>query len=227
MSPTLLLLTALVQAPTTEKQDAGALGRSLVETTKAAVEVLNGVKDRASADQAKPRLEELNARIENLEKQYAARPRGERIKAELSLMDERKKQAEALALAHDRVFARHKDAYKVLAGTGLFRRVEGALEEGALLQALNIQKAGLAYYTKTGGVYPRALKVLVVKDPNTGTPPLLLGGEKAITDPWGAPYQFEIVLDDGGVERMYVWTVSPYGDGRKKIVWPRDAGKKK
>jgi len=125
MSPTLLLLTALVQAPTTEKQDAGALGRSLVETTKAAVEVLNGVKDRASADQAKPRLEELNARIENLEKQYAARPRGERIKAELSLMDERKKQAEALALAHDRVFARHKDAYKVLAGTGLFRRVEG------------------------------------------------------------------------------------------------------
>lgn len=226
MSPTLLLLIALVQPPATEELDAGALSRSLAETMKAAVEVLHGVKDKASAEKVKPRLEELNARLGDLEKQYAARHKGERTKAELKWADERKKHVEALNLAHDRVFARHKDAYKVLAGTGLFRQVEGALEEQALLQALSIQKAGLAYYTKTGGVYPDSLKLLIVKDPNTGTPPLLEGGNKAIIDPWGAPYQFKVRLDEGGVERMHVWTISPYGDGKKKIVWPRDDGKK-
>lgn len=57
MSPMLLLLTALIQPPATEKLDAGALNRSLVETTKAAVEVLNTVKDQATAKTAKPRLE--------------------------------------------------------------------------------------------------------------------------------------------------------------------------
>ncbi|HET6573881.1 MAG TPA: type II secretion system protein GspG [Fimbriiglobus sp.] len=226
MSPTLLLLTALIQPPATEKLDAGAISRSLVETSKAAVEVLNGVKDRATAKTAKPRLEELSARLGELEKRYAVRPRGERVKAEVKWTNERKKQAEALTLAHDRVFAKHKDAYKVLAGTGLFRRVEGALEARALLQMQNIQKAGVAYYIKNGGVYPRALKLLVVKDPNTGTPPLLAGGAKAITDPWGAPYQFDVRADQNGIERLHIWTTSPYGDGKKRIVWPQDDGKK-
>jgi hypothetical protein len=68
MPPTLLLLAALVQPPATEKLDAGALSRSLVETTKAAVGVLNGVQDKASAGKAKPRLEELNVRLDELEK---------------------------------------------------------------------------------------------------------------------------------------------------------------
>jgi hypothetical protein len=205
MSPPLvLLLTALGQSPAADKP-----------------EVLDGIKDRASAEKAKPRLEELNARFEELEKQYKARPEGERIKAEQKWADEQKKQGEALTLAHDRVFARHKDAYKVLAGTGLFKRVEKPLEDRATLQAQNIQKAALAYYTRTGGVWPPNLKVLVVRDPNTGVGPFLEGKVKAITDPWGAPFQFEVVQDTSGAERYLVWTVSPYGDGKKKIVWPR------
>jgi hypothetical protein len=125
------------------------------------------------------------------------------------------------------VFAKHKDAYKVLADTGLFKRVEGSLEARALSQVQSIQRAGMAYYTKTGGVYPLALKALVVKDPNTGAPPLLLDGDKAITDPWGAPYQFKVQVDEKGIERLHVWTISPYGDGKKRIVWPRDERKNK
>jgi hypothetical protein len=226
MSPTLLLLTALVQPPATEKLDAGALSRSLVETTKAAVEVLNSVKDRASAEKAKPRLEELNARLGELEKQYAARPRGERIKAP-EWTGERKEQAEALTLAHDRVFARHKEAYKVLAGIGLFKRIEGSLEDQAMLQAQNIQKACMAYYVKHRGVYPSSLMLVVVKDPDTGSPPLLDGGGKAIIDPWGAPYQFEVRADEKGLKRLHVWATSPYGDGKKRIVYPQDDGKRR
>jgi hypothetical protein len=222
MSPPLvLLLTALGQPPAADKPDADALTRSLIETTKATVEVLDGIKDKASAEKAKPRLEELNARLEELEKQYKARPEGERIKAELKWADEQKKQGEALTLAHDRVFARHKDAYKVLAGTGLFKRLEKALEDRAMLQALNIQKAALAHYARTGGIWPPNLGVLAAKDPDTGVGPFLAGGRKAITDPWGAPFQYEIWQDASGRERLFVWTVIPYGDGKTKLVWPR------
>jgi hypothetical protein len=222
MSPTLvLLLTALAQSPPADTPDADALTRSLVETTKATVEALGGIKDKVSAEAAKPRLEALNARLKELEKQYKARPERERVEAELKWADERAKQDEALTLAHDRVFAKHKDAYKVLAGTGLFKRLEKALEDRATLQAQKIQQAALSYYTKTGGNYPPSLEVLVVPDPQTGVGPLLEGGRKAITDPWGAPFQFHVVIDDKSAERLYIWTVSPYGDGKKKIVWPR------
>ncbi len=81
------------------------------------------------------------------------------------------------------MFARHKDAYKVLAGTGLFRSLEKALEDRAALQAQKIQQAALSYYTNTGSIYPPALGLLVVPDPKTGVGPLLEGGRKAITDP--------------------------------------------
>jgi hypothetical protein len=29
-------------------------------------------------------------------------------------------------------------------------------------------------------------------------------------------------MDEKGIERLHVWTVSPYGDGKKRIAWPRD-----
>ncbi len=35
------------------------------------------------------------------------------------------------------------------------------------------------------------------------------------------------MIDDKGVERLYVWTISPYGDGKKQIVWPRETEGKK
>ena len=69
----------------------------------------------------------------------------------------------------------------------------------------------MAYYTKSGGTYPDSLELLVMRDPNTGTPPLLEGGERAIIDPWRQPFQFEIVMDDAGAERFVVYTTSPEG----------------
>lgn len=109
----------------------------------------------------------------------------------------------------------------ILASVATFAAVSflsGAKIDEATIKAQNIQKAGMAYYTKSSGVWPDSLQLLVIRDPNTGTQPLLEGGESAITDPWGQPYQFEVILDDTGTERFVVYTVSPEGN---RIQWPR------
>lgn len=93
-----------------------------------------------------------------------------------------------------------------------------AKADQATLQAQKIQQAALSYYTKTGGNYPQSLEVLVVRDPSTGVGPLLEGGESAILDPWGNPFQFQVVMDNAGAERFVVSTVSPDG---QLIQWPR------
>jgi hypothetical protein len=43
---------------------------------------------------------------------------------------------------------------------------------------------------------------------------LLEGGGKAILDPWGAPFQYQVVNDQNGYPAAAIWTVSPYS-GRK------------
>ena len=109
----------------------------------------------------------------------------------------------------------------ILASVATFATVSylaGAKIDQASLQATNIQKAAMAYYTKSGGTYPESLQLLVMTDPNTGTKPLLEGGESAILDPWQQPFQFEVILDDAGAERFVVYTVSPEG---QRIQFPR------
>ena len=109
----------------------------------------------------------------------------------------------------------------ILASVATFATVSylaGAKIDQASLQATNIQKAAMAYYTKSGGTYPDSLQLLVTRDPTTGTPPLLEGGESAILDPWQQPFQFEVIMDDAGAERFVVYTTSPEG---QRIQFPR------
>jgi general secretion pathway protein G len=109
----------------------------------------------------------------------------------------------------------------ILASVATFATVSylsQAKVDQASLQATNIQKAAMAYYTKTSGVWPDSLQALVMRDPNTGTQPLLEGGESAIVDPWGQPYQFEVGEDNTGTLRFVVYTTSPEG---QRIQFPR------
>jgi type II secretory pathway pseudopilin PulG len=89
----------------------------------------------------------------------------------------------------------------------------------ATFQAQNITKAIRSYHAKTGGTWPTTLHVLTGRDPETGVGPFLEGGESAITDPWGNPYQYEIRADDPDGEHVVVWTTGPGGE---RIQWPRD-----
>ena len=108
----------------------------------------------------------------------------------------------------------------ILASVATFATVsylKQARNDQATLQAQKIHQAAKAYYTKSGGVWPQSLQELVVPV-SPGVPPLLEGGETEITDPWGTPFQFNVVPDDGtGTERFVVFTTSPDG---AQIQWP-------
>lgn len=108
----------------------------------------------------------------------------------------------------------------ILASVATFATVSylrGARIDEATMKAANIQKAAMAFYTKSGGTYPPSLEVLAMSTPEYG-PPLLEGGAGAITDPWGQPYQFDVIVDNAGQERFVVFTTSPDG---QQITWPR------
>jgi hypothetical protein len=85
----------------------------------------------------------------------------------------------------------------------------------ALLQAQNIAKAILAYRDGTGK-YPDSLDQLLARPDSQ--PPLLEGGEPAIIDPWGKRFNFEVVTDEKGNERVVVWTTDYRGE---RTQWPR------
>jgi hypothetical protein len=223
MLPQLAVLVLAILVPADELDLLPAL-RSAIETTKAAAELLGGVKDAASAENAKPKLDEYAKQLEKLEKVLKPQLGGNISLAEAKLAKEYAKANDELAVAHDRIFAKQKPVYKLLAPTDLFKHVERSLEDRAALQCQNIQKAAMAWTTKAGD-YPLSLGVLVVRDPVTGTLPFLEGGEKAIRDPWGKPIEFKVVEDDTGFPRFYVFTTSPYGKGGKLIQWPRETKK--
>lgn len=111
----------------------------------------------------------------------------------------------------------------ILASVATFAVVShlsGAREDEAALKAQNIQKAAMAYTAKAGQ-FPESLEVLIMRDPNSGTLPMLEGGLSAITDPWNNVYQFEVITDDSGTPRFVVYTFTPPPDN-KRISWPRN-----
>lgn len=108
----------------------------------------------------------------------------------------------------------------ILASLATFATVSflrGARIDEATIKAQKIQQAAMSFYTKSGGTYPPSLQVLAMASPEYG-PPLLEGGASAITDPWGQPYQADLIVDSAGAERYVVFTTSPDG---QQITWPR------
>lgn len=85
----------------------------------------------------------------------------------------------------------------------------------SLLQAQTIAKAILVYRDRTGK-YPDSLDQLVARP--DGQPPFLEGDEYAIIAPWGKRFNFEVVTDEKGNERVVVWTTDHQGE---RIQWPR------
>jgi hypothetical protein len=104
---------------------------------------------------------------------------------------------------------------------GLMRYTDGdGKTSHARLECQNLQKACKSYYAICNE-YPKALSNLV--QPPFQDKPLIEGGVRALIDPWGNPYRFEIVKDQNGTgdEFPVVFTVNPKG---RKIAWPREYG---
>jgi general secretion pathway protein G len=106
----------------------------------------------------------------------------------------------------------------ILAGLAAFavtRYMRDAKINQAYLQMSKIKSTVDAYYASSGGMYPQSLQELVV--PTEAGPPMLEGGESAIIDPWGQPYQLSEEPDSTGTMRIVIFTIF---EGQR-LQWPR------
>ena len=104
-----------------------------------------------------------------------------------------------------------------VAGFAVMRYMHDAKLNQASLQMANIEQACKSYYTSTSGSnWPSSLQELV--QASASGPPLLEGGQSAITDPWGKQYQISFEPDSSGSERLVIWTTSDTG---QRLQWPR------
>lgn len=70
----------------------------------------------------------------------------------------------------------------------IFGYLDGANVDTAQQQMQVLEKACKSYMLKSNGVPPGSLQEIVV--PQNGKNPLVDGGERALMDPWGQPYQY-------------------------------------
>jgi hypothetical protein len=99
-------------------------------------------------------------------------------------------------------------------------RYDGSVSKdtSAFLNSQNIQKACKEYHLETGA-FPIRLTDLI-GDEKT----YIEGGERALIDPWGKPYQYAIINDSNGEAMPVVWTTVPGSFGRERVVsWPKNA----
>jgi len=97
--------------------------------------------------------------------------------------------------------SKDKAAYKVLRETKLFAAMEKEYEDRAAMKARNLITAARGWSAKNDGkLLPK------LEDLST----YLIEGKKALSDPWGYPYQMVVASDKDGRDRLHIWTVSPY-----------------
>ncbi len=100
----------------------------------------------------------------------------------------------------------------ILASVGTIAAVNylaNAKVSEAKLKMSSVANAVKTYQLSNNGDLPDSLNVLIA--PTEGKP-LLEGGQTAITDPWGNPFQLKQVADQvSGSPRVVIFTTSPDG----------------
>jgi len=192
------------------------------ETFQEFVETLKLVTDKAAAERLMPRLKELGAKVDAetaaLEKKFSKIDRGKRT-AEQSprwevditklhaLLQPTQKEFNAL---HTKLAATMPETFRAIGQIGPFRHKQETDEVLANINCRMIETASKAYYLKHGD-WPTKLSQLT-----EGERPYLESPD-AIKDPWGREFQFAVADDGDGQPRPFVWTISPYGDGKKVL----------
>ena len=101
-----------------------------------------------------------------------------------------------------------------LATVAVVRSMTDAHESETKLKMQKVEQACKTYYTRNS-TWPTSLEELITSQ--DGGPPQMEGGQFAITDAWGQPFGYTVVLDDFNSERVRLSTTTPNG---KVIQWP-------
>lgn len=209
-----LACAALAAEPTTEE-----LARQYVRQHNELVKVLDSATDRASAEKAKPRVDELRAALAKTREQLAKRPYEEyqaayeaAVKAEGTLAD--------LSAAYTRLAGRFPIDGEPIS------LVEDAREEVAGMQIRGLLTACEAYIANpnANGKPPEVPGYLV--SPPWGGASFLKNGAKDLIDPWGRPYRYAAEPDERGELRAYIWTERTV-NGKPKVIGTKPPERKK
>lgn len=190
--------------------------------------IFQSVQDQSTAEQALARLKQAQASLKALQEpaQKLPAPDAElKKKLKESAFPLLMKSGNSLVAAHDQLFHKHPNLYRVLEKTEMVKEIQKEQEERADSMARDFKEA-LEICVKdkysVGAVgdegLPSSLSdVLQMKNKPLG---FMLTSDK---DPWGKVFQFSIgpleLLDkpDDLPRKVHVWTTSPYGNGKKVI----------
>lgn len=206
----LALLLVSGAAPADPKADATKAGDQYFTALQKTAALLAKVKDEATAEGAKPVLANLNEEAREARRQFfkslaEVDGRDGELAESMGVVWKNVKQVtDTITNEFDRIGTNQKAAYKVLRETKLFAELEKEYEGKATYRANNLMTYAKIFATRNDGRMPKLEDLAAYADE----------GKKALTDPWGFPYQLVLKAGKDGVPKLHIWTVSPYS-GKK------------
>jgi hypothetical protein len=214
--------TARADEPTAEQ-----LAKDVIRSGNELVKVLDGVKDKAAAEKAKPKADDLRAKWEKAREGLWKKPEKEI------------QPAYEVAIAELGMPADVPAAWNRMAQRFPFTANDPVLVEEArgevAVQRANVVLVGCeAYYInpQSGNQYPLSLRDLLA--PPFGGVGFLKNGVEDLLDTWGVPFKYEVGIRRAkwvdGTERdsdwPYIWTERKI-DGKVRVFGTKPPEKKK
>jgi hypothetical protein len=196
-----LALAGLTRADEAEAK-AEAQVKSLLDVMNKSIAILEGIKDKAGAEKAKPELEKLFEKMEQAGKEFAKVPAAVKEKLE----EVYKPQFKVLQPRYRKEVERlRKDeaVTKVLGELGPFKAMGREREILARYKALLLERAVQAYQLKHNKL-PDSLEALA-----EGDKPFV--EKSALKDPWGKPFQYDPKGPRNKGLKPDIWTSHPSG----------------
>jgi type II secretory pathway pseudopilin PulG len=204
------------------KPSAKPLAKEWFRLNREAAKLIEGVKDKAGAEKARPKVEAILLEIKRASGELNKLPRRELFDA----LNTEPGDVGDYHEAYDRLRVRNPDAAAVLGEIPELKRHTARVDTDraamARVTARSLKLAATVHRLKTN-TWPGML--LDLTKPTNGEPPLIEGA-KSLLDPWGRPYQYKIAPDEKGREQAYVWTEWTPG-GRTYVYGEKPPEKKK
>lgn len=228
MRPTFTLLVlftfAALATAADPKSEANEASHKYQAALNKTAELLAKVKDETTAAEAKAKLDTLHDEARDARKRMFKAfsemdvPDGQLTEV-LEVLPKGMRMINGILTAEfDRIGSNQKAAYKVLRETKLFAGLEKEYEGRAKAGASVLQTFAKTYSTRNDGNPPPNLEVLAVYSET---------GKKALSDPWGFPYQMVSKPGKGGFMQTHIWTVSPYTGTKLGNPPPEEKDEKK
>ena len=215
--PCVLVVLLAVGGAVAAEPDPDQIAKDTVAVLKELREVLASIKDKETAEAAKPKLEALAKSQQKIEKTLDGLSKKE------SNAFEKKHRATVKPLQKDidKEFARVEalpEAYAVVKDTSLFKTLQGDKETTARAQMATLTLA-LQDYHNRHAEYPPGLATLAEPQGKLSA----YVEKRDLLDPWGREFKYDPKGPKNGGKKADIWSEgSPGGKGRVIGNWPEE-----